>query len=73
MSNAVRRIDAGRVHSTQFDELLTRVTAAVIEGLEHGHFEVSVVEKIGSNNRREVVINSAQSHKLTIRSNDLPD
>jgi hypothetical protein len=57
----------------QLRAALARVEMAVVDGLRHGFFEMSISCSTTAGAKRDLLIRSGKSHKFTIPESELPD
>ena len=55
-----------RAHHGQIAEALAHLEKVVVDGLQHGFFDCSIVCEIVSGGKRQLVIRAGKSHKFII-------
>ncbi|MDO9527182.1 MAG: hypothetical protein Q7J57_16860 [Gemmobacter sp.] len=56
---------------TQLDLAMDRIKEILSDGLKHGFFDCNITAAIGTNHRREMIVQSGKSHKFIIPLEEL--
>jgi hypothetical protein len=59
-------------YGRQLREVLDRIEELVVDGLQHGFFDYSLVCEIVKDRRRQLVIRAGKTHKFSIPEDELP-
>jgi hypothetical protein len=61
-----------RNYGRQLREALDRLEGLVVDGLQHGFFDLSITCEVGNGGKRHLVIRAGKSHKFIIPEDELP-
>jgi hypothetical protein len=56
----------------QFRNGLEQLQRLVIEGAQHGYFELAVTCQVGNGKKRELIIRAGKTYKFTFPEEELP-
>lgn len=59
-------------HTGETARALGHLEHLVVEGLKHGHFDLTITCVVGKKEQRELVIKAGRSHKFVIPANQVP-
>ena len=59
-------------YSDEVADALIFIERAVVDGLKHGHFDISISCCIGNKKQRDLVVTAGNKHKFTIAADKIP-
>lgn len=60
------------VGGTQYRDAVAHLSKVLLEGLRHGHFEVTLKSSISKGGKRELLVEAGNSHKFVIPEDEIP-